>query len=43
LDLVYELEKDRNELAYGKSASEEELKEKINLFLDLRKEIEDEK
>lgn len=40
LDIIYEIEKDRNELAYGKQASEEKLKEKINLFLDLKKEIE---
>jgi|SRR3989338_9736181 len=40
LDLAFEIEKDRNELAYGKSVSENILKEKINLFLDLKKEVE---
>jgi hypothetical protein len=42
LDIIYGIEKDRNELAYGKTASEETLKEKINLFLELKKEIENE-
>lgn len=40
LDKIYEIEKDRNEMAYGKLISEEKLKEKINLFLNLKKEVE---
>ena len=40
LDKAYEIEKERNELAYGKKASEETLKEKINLFLELKKKVE---
>jgi len=40
LDVAYILESERNELAYGKTSSEENLKEKISLFLDLKKEIE---
>lgn len=40
LDLAYELEKERNKLAYGKIVSESVLREKINLFLDLKKEVE---
>lgn len=40
LDLAYELEKERNELAYGKIVSEGFLGEQINLFLDLKKEVE---
>ena len=42
LDLAYEIEKERNELAYGKKVLEETLKEKINLFLDFKKRIENE-
>jgi len=40
LDKAYKIEKERNELAYGKKVSEEKLKEKINLFLELKKVIE---
>lgn len=40
LDIAYNLERERNELAYGKTVSESVLREKINLFLDLKKEIE---
>ena len=40
LDLAYELEKERNELAYGKTVSEKILKEKIDLFLNLKRRIE---
>ena len=40
LDIAYNLERERNELAYGKTISESVLMEKINLFLDLKKEIE---
>lgn len=40
LNMAYELEKERNGLAYGKIVSESVLKEKINLFLNLKKEIE---
>lgn len=39
LDLTYELEKERNALAYGKQASDKKLREKINLFLELKKEV----
>ncbi len=39
LDLAYDIEKDRNELSYGKPASEDTLKEKIDIFLKLKKEI----
>ena len=42
LDKIFILESERNEIAYGKSVSEEKLKEKINLFFELKKEIEDE-
>jgi len=35
----YEIESERNELVYGKKVSEKILKEKINLFLDLKKEL----
>ena len=42
LDKAYDLENERNELAYGKLISEDKLKEKINLFLELKKEAEDE-
>ncbi|OGJ19044.1 hypothetical protein A3K73_04455 [Candidatus Pacearchaeota archaeon RBG_13_36_9] len=38
LDIIYELEKEGNELAYGEFVSEEKLREKINLFLELKKE-----
>ena len=40
LDAAFELEKERNDLAYGKKVSEESLKEKINLFLELKKKVE---
>lgn len=40
LDIAYEIEKERNELAYGKQASEETLKKKINSFLNLKKRVE---
>ena len=40
LDIAYKLEEDRNQLAYGKRTTEENLKEKISLFLDLKKEVE---
>lgn len=40
LDYIFEIEKERNELAYGKRVSEEYLKEKINIFLKLRRLIE---
>ena len=40
LKIVYEIEKERNELAYGKIVSEGFLGEQINLFLDLKKEVE---
>jgi len=40
LDIAYNIEKERNELAYGKPASEETLKDKINLFLDLKRRLE---
>lgn len=40
LDLVYDIEKERNELAYGKTASEEKLRKKIKSFLDLKKKVE---
>jgi|SRR3989344_2057867 len=42
LDLAYEIEKERNEWAYGKKVLEETLKEKINLFLNFKKKIENE-
>jgi hypothetical protein len=41
LDVAYEIERERNELAYGKRASEELLKRKINLFLNLRNKLKD--
>ena len=40
LDKTHLLEKERNELAYGKPVSEDILNEKINLFLELKKEVE---
>ena len=40
LNMAYNLEKERDELAYGKKTSEEALKEKINLFLNLKKRVE---
>ena len=40
IGIAYELEKDRNLLAYGKETTAEILKEKINLFFKLKKELE---
>lgn len=40
LDVAFKIESERNELVYGKKVSEDILKKKINLFLDLKKEIE---
>jgi len=40
LNYIFNIEKDRNELAYGKRVSEENLKEKINIFLKLKELIE---
>jgi len=40
LDAAYKIEKERNEIAYGKLVSEKMLKEKINLFLNLKKVVE---
>lgn len=40
LSIIYELEKERNEIAYGKQVSESTLIEKINLFLELKRKIE---
>ena len=40
LDIIYEIEKERNELAYGKIVSEKKLGEKIDLFLKLKKIVE---
>ena len=40
LDIAYNIEQNRNELAYGKPVSENTLKEKINIFLELKKELE---
>lgn len=40
LDLAFKIEKERNEIAYGKKVTEGELKEKITLFLDFKKEVE---
>ncbi len=42
LDKAFDLENERNEIAYGKPVSEDKLKEKINLFFKLKKEVEDE-
>ncbi len=39
--IAYKIENERNELAYGKIVSEEYLRKQINLFLDLKKEVED--
>ncbi|MFH1585842.1 MAG: hypothetical protein ABIB79_03680 [archaeon] len=41
IELAFELEKDRNILAYGKPVSELKIREKIGLFLKLKKEVED--
>lgn len=40
LEFAYKIEKERNELAYGKPVSEKLLKNQINLFLELKKLIE---
>ncbi len=40
LDIAYNIEKERNELAYGKTASEKVIKEKLDLFFKLKKEVE---
>lgn len=40
LGIAYKIEKERNEIAYGKKISEEDLKNKINLFFELKKETE---
>lgn len=40
LEVIFSLEKDRNNLAYGKVVSEDLLKEKINLFLELKRRVE---
>ena len=40
LDIAYKIEKERNDLAYGKKISEDLLKEEINLFLELKKKVE---
>lgn len=40
LDSAYEIEKERNELAYGKQVSEEKLNKKINLFIELKRGVE---
>jgi len=42
LERTFDLENERNEIAYGKLVSEDKLKEKINLFFELKKEVEDE-
>ena len=42
LDKTFDLENERNEIAYRKSISEDKLKEKINLFFELKKEVENE-
>lgn len=40
LDAGFEIENERNEIAYGIKVSENVLNEKINLFLSLKKELE---
>src|SRR3989344_1206413 len=40
LDLAFKIEKDRNEIAYGKVVSGKVLNEKINLFLELKNGVE---
>lgn len=40
LDVAYKIENKRNDLAYGSAASEDLLRELVNLFLDLKKDIE---
>ena len=40
IDTAYKIELRRNELAYGKQASEKLLKDLINIFLETKKEVE---
>jgi len=40
LDAVYKIESKRNELIYGKQVSEEELRELLNQYLKIKKEVE---
>lgn len=40
LDVAFKIESERNELVYGRKVSENILNKKINLFLDLKKELE---
>ncbi len=40
LDQLYSLEKERNQLAYGKKSTEEKMKTLIGKFLDFKKEAE---
>lgn len=40
LDAAYLLEKERNEMAYGKKFSENTIKKKIHMFLELKKRVE---
>lgn len=42
LDVCYKVETKRNELAYGSQSHEEILRELINDFLDIKKEVENE-
>jgi|SRR3989344_5920563 len=42
LDFAYIIESKRNELVYGKKASEEFLNELISVYLDMKKEIDNE-
>jgi hypothetical protein len=41
LETAYLIEKDRNDMAYGKGVSEKTIQEKINKFLELKKRVED--
>ena len=40
LEKAHLIERERNKLAYGKQITEKELNEKINLFLEFKKEVE---
>ncbi|MFH1072333.1 MAG: hypothetical protein V1743_02800 [Nanoarchaeota archaeon] len=40
LDVAYMIEKDRNDMAYGKGVSEKIIREKIDNFLALKKKVE---
>lgn len=40
LDIAFDIESERNELVYGKKVSENLLNEKISIFLDLKRELE---